>query len=61
MTQKIIRIKIPAKIKKEMDEIKIDWNEYIYQCIPERLNSNIQSLFQRVLKNSKDVVYVSQC
>jgi hypothetical protein len=37
MTQTIIRIKVPAKLKKEMEEIKIDWNDYIYQCIREKL------------------------
>jgi hypothetical protein len=36
MTQEKIRIRIPAKLKEEMDEISIDWNEYICQCIQEK-------------------------
>jgi hypothetical protein len=37
-----IRIKIPAKLKEEMDKIHIDWNEYICQCIQEKIDQELQ-------------------
>ena len=48
MTQTIIRIKVPTKMKKEMDEIRINWNDYIYQCILEKLEQQNESSISRV-------------
>ena len=48
MTQTTIRIKVTAKMKKEMDEIKINWNDYINQCILEKLEQQNKSSIPRV-------------
>ena len=49
MTQTIIRIKVPAKLKKEMEEIKIDWNDYIYQCFGRNWNGQNEKFYSAPL------------
>jgi hypothetical protein len=37
MASAILRLRIPAKLKEQMDKTHIDWNEYLCQCIREKI------------------------
>ncbi len=34
----VITVKVPKQLKKQMKQVKVNWSEYIRQCVQNRIN-----------------------
>lgn len=38
MTQTVFTVKIPEELKKKMNQIDINWSEYVRECLQKKVN-----------------------
>jgi|GEM_PF-180832 len=58
---KVISIRIPEKIKQEMDQVNINWNEYIRDAIVQKVNEERRKeAFSSVKEILKDTVQAQE-